>query len=185
MAEKRILKISYCISVCNEDKELDLLLNTLFENIDRDDEICILGDDEKITSEVLNVINDYSVKFNHFNFIRFPLNNDFASFKNKFFDLVSGDYIFFLDADEIPNFDLINDIKPILILNPGIDTFLIPRENRVEGIGLSHIKKWNWNISKGNLKEERELDLNNPKDLDHYNLLKKYNLIIEENILLK
>jgi hypothetical protein len=28
---------------------------------------------------------------------------------------------------------------------------------------------------------EKELNLNNPQDLDEYNLLKKYNLIIEEN----
>lgn len=140
------MKISYCISVCNEDKELDLLLNTLFEQINPLDEVCILADDEKVTDEVLNIINEYSNKFNHFNFLRFPLNKDFASFKNKFFDLANGDYIFQLDADEIPSFELINSIKPILVLNPKIDVFLLSRENTVEGITSEHIQKWGWII---------------------------------------
>ena len=29
--------------------------------------------------------------------------------------------------------------------------------------------------------EEKEFDLSNPQDLDEYNLLKKYNLIIKED----
>lgn len=140
------MRISYCISVCNEDRELHILLAILLEQINPLDEICILADDEKVTDEVLKVINEYSSRFNHFNFLRFPLNNDFASFKNKFFDLANGDYIIQLDADEIPGVDLISSIKPILILNPGIEMFLIPRENIVEGITEEHIQKWGWNI---------------------------------------
>jgi hypothetical protein len=31
--------------------------------------------------------------------------------------------------------------------------------------------------------EEKEFDLDNPKDLDEYNLLKKYDLIIKESIM--
>jgi hypothetical protein len=62
--------------------------------------------------------------------------------------------------------------------------FSVPRINTVENIGLSHIDIWKWNITKNeNYTTEKELDLDNPKDLDHYNLLKKYNLIIEEEIL--
>jgi hypothetical protein len=139
------MRISYCISVCNEHIELASLLSTLSEQIDiKVDEVCILGDEEKITTEVINVINKYSKIFNHFNFLRFPLNNDFASFKNKFFDLVNGDYIFQLDADEIPSVDLIQSLKSILILNESIETYLIPRENIVEGITQEHIQKWGW-----------------------------------------
>jgi hypothetical protein len=60
--------------------------------------------------------------------------------------------------------------------------FLIPRINTVEGLTQAHIDKWRWNISKLESQiGEKELNLNNPQDLDEYNLLKKYNLIIEEN----
>jgi hypothetical protein len=39
-----------------------------------------------------------------------------------------------------------------------------------------------WNISKlDTMIEEKEFDLDNPKDRDEYELLKKYNLIIKEN----
>ena len=42
------------------------------------------------------------------------------------------------------------------------------------------MEKWKWNITKHeNYITEKEFDLDNPKDLDEYNLLLKYNLIID------
>jgi hypothetical protein len=59
---------------------------------------------------------------------------------------------------------------------------MVPRINIVEGIGLNHVEnKWGWNISKLDTQiNEKELDLDDPRDRDEYELLKKYNLIIEE-----
>ena len=61
--------------------------------------------------------------------------------------------------------------------------FLVPRINTVNNLGLSNVQKWGWNINKlENYISEKEFDLNDPQDKDEYELLKKYNLIIEENI---
>ena len=42
--------------------------------------------------------------------IEFPLNKDFASFKNNLKDHCSGDYIFQIDADEYPDEYLMDTI---------------------------------------------------------------------------
>jgi glycosyltransferase involved in cell wall biosynthesis len=111
------------------------------------------------------------------------LNGDFATFKNQLIELASGDYLFQIDADEIPNEFLIENIKSILNINLDIDCFYIPRVNKVNGLTQEHIQKWGWNISKlENHISEDTLDLDKPEDRDRYELYKKYNLIIEEDI---
>ena len=61
--------------------------------------------------------------------------------------MCSGDYIFNIDADEIPNKYLINNIKIILESNPTIDLYWVPRVNTVKDITEEHIKKWNWRVN--------------------------------------
>ena len=51
--------ISYTITVCNEDKELDNLLNFLEKKIKLEDEIVIQMDTIATTSDVRNVIENY------------------------------------------------------------------------------------------------------------------------------
>ena len=171
--------ISLAITVCNEHKELETLLDYLSDRaLSPYYEIVVQIDKDNYTEEVLSVIVGKGIK--HW---FYPLNKDFASYKNELAKHCSGEYIFYIDADEIPSEYLIDNLPTILESNPEIDMFLIPRINTVDGIGLSHIEeKWGWNISKLESQiGEKELNLNNPQDLDEYNLLKKYNLIIEEN----
>jgi glycosyltransferase involved in cell wall biosynthesis len=61
--------------------------------------------------------------------------------------MCSGDYIINIDADELPNKWLIENIKEILEANPTIDLYWVPRVNTVEGITQEHIDKWRWNVS--------------------------------------
>jgi hypothetical protein len=56
------------------------------------------------------------------------------------------DYIFQIDADEVPNITLIKHIPEILEINLGIDVLLVPRVNTVEGLTQEHIQKWGWVI---------------------------------------
>ncbi len=87
-----------------------------------------------------------------------------------------------IDADEIPNENLIKKLPYILESNPEFDMFYVPRVNTVNSIGKTDVQKWGWNVSKiDSMIEEKEFDLSNPQDLDEYNLLKKYNLIIKED----
>ena len=61
--------------------------------------------------------------------------------------MCSGDYIFNIDADEMPNKYLIQNIKIILESNPTIDLYWVPRVNTVEGLTQEHIQKWGWQVN--------------------------------------
>jgi glycosyltransferase involved in cell wall biosynthesis len=93
--------------------------------------------DSNATEEVRKVAKDY---------IEFPLNKDFASFKNNLSKHCTKDYIFQIDADEYPNPYLIANLKDILQYNETIDVFLVPRINTVEGLTDEHIQKWGWRV---------------------------------------
>jgi len=41
---------------------------------------------------------------------------------------------------------LIDNIKPILKINPGIDCLYVPRVNKVNGLTPQHILKWKWRV---------------------------------------
>lgn len=142
------MKISYAVPVCNEYKELEYLLQYLTKYKRPEDEIVIQYDKGNTTDEVFKVLNEASDVSGIFNIriIGFPLNGDFASFKNNLKDNCSGDYIFQIDADEYPDNYLMSMIEPLIKTNPGIDVFWLPRINRVEGLTSEHIKKWGWNV---------------------------------------
>jgi glycosyltransferase involved in cell wall biosynthesis len=132
-------KISYAITVCNEHEELARLLSFLQYKICPEDEIVIQYDEEAVTIEVLDTINALGYAFP----IGFSLNKDFATFKNNLRQYCKGDYIFQLDADEMPNEYLIENLSLLLQYNP-VDLLWIPRINIVEGITSEHISRWRW-----------------------------------------
>ena len=74
------------------------------------------------------------------------MNNDFAAFKNNLTAHCTGDYIFQIDADEIPNIILVKYLAEVLDMNEGIDVMLVPRINTVEGLTREHIQKWGWKV---------------------------------------
>ena len=170
------MKISYAVTCFNELEEIQRLIPYLLKHKREEDEIVVLWDD-KGDFEVWK----YLASFPKITLEEGIFNKDFAEWKNKLTSLCSGNIIMQLDADEIPHENLIKTLPFILEENPQIDIFLVPRVNIVKGIGLSHIERWGWKISKssGDI-QEKEFDLSNPKDLDEYNLLKMYDLIIEE-----
>jgi hypothetical protein len=134
--------ISIAITVCNEYKELETLLDYLQERaLSPDYEIIIQIDKDNHTDEVINVIVNRGIK-HHF----YPLDKDFASYKNELTKHCSGEYIFQVDADEIPSIDLLNMLPEILSNNPEIDVYLVPRINMVSGITEEHIQKWRWSV---------------------------------------
>ena len=61
--------------------------------------------------------------------------------------LCSGDYIFQIDADELPTKELIDPLPTILENNPEVDLCWVPRWNTVEGLTQEHIQKWGWNVN--------------------------------------
>jgi glycosyltransferase involved in cell wall biosynthesis len=133
--------ISYAITACNEHVELKRLLNFLKENKQKEDEV-IIQLDEKHTPEVEAVCKEYDFKY-----YSFPLNNNFAAFKNNLTKSCTKQYIFQIDADEIPEEYLINVLPALLDDNLNVDVFLTPRINTVEGLTQEHVKRWGWNVN--------------------------------------
>jgi hypothetical protein len=142
-----MVNVTYAITVCNEINEITKLINFLHPRIQSDDEILIQYDEGGVTDDVkgyLNIINDLH---DNVNVIGFPLNKDFASYKNNLKNHANGIFIFQIDADELPNEYLITNMHDLLEANKDIDLFFVPRVNTVEGLTPEHIQKWRWNVN--------------------------------------
>jgi hypothetical protein len=141
------MKISYGITVCDESEELTTLLNYLYDKIDENDEVIVLRDMGKTNHDVTKIIVHFHEKFKYqMKSADTNLNGDFATFKNHLLTIATGDYLFQIDADEIPSEFLIENIKPILKINSDIDCFYIPRVNKVDGLTPQHVEKWRWAV---------------------------------------
>ncbi|NDB55423.1 glycosyltransferase [archaeon] len=149
------MKISYSITVYNEYKELDNLLDHLSKHIREEDEVVITRDISKVGKGVFEpefqalekVLEKYEyhtyfkprqLKVNSFHF-----NKDFSKLKNFAKEQCSGDFIFSIDADEIPNEILIKQLPDILEIND-TDLVWVPRINIVNGITDFHLNLWKW-----------------------------------------
>lgn len=144
------MKISYAITVCNELDEVKRLLNFLLSHKRQQDEIVVQQDEltnpSMLTAAVQNYLNDLIFE-DKIKFVSCELNNDFATFKNNLTANCSGDYIFQIDADELPTEDLIANLPYILEVNQDVDVFLVPRINTVEGLTHDHIRQWRWVVN--------------------------------------
>ena len=140
-----MVSISYAITVCNELEEIIKLLNFLQLNIRENDEIVIQYDESSVTNEVLDYIQLMDKMHPNHKEIGFSLDNDFASFKNNLKLNCTKDYIFQIDADEIPHEALVEYLPQVLESNP-VDVVFVPRINTVEGLTPSHIQKWGWKV---------------------------------------
>ena len=139
------MKISYSILTHNETDSLSELIQFLVKHKDEEDEIVILDDysDNEKTKEILDTMGSiYDIKIEQRH-----LHKDYASQKNHLTRMCKGQYIFNIDADELPNKWLIKNIKEILEANPSIDLYWVPRVNTVEGLTQEHIDKWRWQVN--------------------------------------
>jgi len=137
--------ISYTITVCNEHDELLRLLYYLKNKITDEDEIVIQMDKDTVTDEVKNLIENNKHLIENLTVVEFPLKNDFSKFKNNLKNHCKKEWIFNIDADEIPSDFLIKNIYTILKDNSDVEMFLVPRWNTVDGITEQHVEKWGWN----------------------------------------
>jgi hypothetical protein len=140
------MKISYAITVCNEFKEIQRLLQFLLQNKRHQDEIVILYDEAHGDREIENFLRAQSIN-GGFIWHKGKFENHFADWKNKLTDLCTGDYIFQIDADEMPHEKLLEILPEILKENFDCEVFLVPRVNTVEGLTQEHINKWGWNVN--------------------------------------
>jgi hypothetical protein len=140
------MKISYAITVCNEYEEIQKLVTFLKENKRVQDEVIILYDQKNGDERVA----EWLTKMNIYPNIQFWrglwFEGHFADWKNKLTSYCTGDYIFQIDADEIPHKYLIDALPGILEENTDLEVLLVPRVNTVEGLTMEHINKWGWHV---------------------------------------
>lgn len=68
----------------------------------------------------------------------------FCKLENNLRRLCKGDFIFHIDADEIPSLHLTQNINAIIDANNDLDVIWVPRENHVEGITEQELRLWGW-----------------------------------------
>ena len=139
------MKISYAILTHNEGKCIERLIDTILQYKEPEDEIVVV-DDYSNDSETVSILTEYS-STNKIQLHFRQLEGDFSAQKNHLMTKCSGDFIFNIDADELPKPELLVNLKAIIVANPEVDVYAIPRENTVVGITSEHIAKWKWRVN--------------------------------------
>lgn len=137
-----MITISYAITVYNELEEIKTLVSFIKKYKQKEDEIVILFD-TKGTKEVENYLD----KLKEVKVIKDEFKNQFAKWKNKLTESCSKQFVFQLDADEIPHENLIKNIPAVIHSNPEVEAYFIPRINTVKNITTGDLNKWNWRIN--------------------------------------
>lgn len=134
-----MVKISYAICVCNEDREVKSLINFLLKVKDEEDEVNVLLDSKNGTKEVRDILESYGDKIvvNEREF-----DGKFSDHRNYHTTKCTGDYIFAIDADEMPQEALIVNIKSF----EG-DIMYIPRINICPGYTAEWLDKHKFQLN--------------------------------------
>ena len=137
------MKISYAICVCNETKELGDLLRFLFDVKREGDEVLVLCDSGNSHPGIDTVLDMFPGVTSHSR----EFKRDFADHKNYLASLCSGDYIFNIDADEIPQEMLIRTIEKLIEISDPPDLIWVPRINICPGYTQNFLKKHNFSCN--------------------------------------
>jgi len=137
------MKISYAICVCNESKDLYSLISFLKKVKRPLDEINILVDSVHVSPQVESVLDYFKEDIVQ---NRRAFDGKFATHRNYHFDKCNGDYIFYIDPDEMPTEVLINNIDKI-IHETQADLIYIPRINICPGFTQKWLESCNFTIN--------------------------------------
>lgn len=133
------MKITYTVQVCNESRELYSLLHFLSETIDPMDNVNVVVDQNRKTDKVELVLK-------HFKDFITVYERPFDNFcDNSMFHIekATGDFIFHIDADEMPREYLIKNVKDILTQS-GAEILCVPRINIDPGYTEAFLKRRNY-----------------------------------------
>lgn len=131
------MKLSYIIGACTEDRELFNLLTFLSEFRNPEHEVVVVLDSNHVTQNV----RDVTEKFDWVKTVEQPFEGDFATYKNNFSKFCDGEYIFNIDADEIPQEFLVHMVNKIINDDNPPDLIAVPRINIYPGYTQSFLKK--------------------------------------------
>jgi glycosyltransferase involved in cell wall biosynthesis len=166
--------LSYLVTSHNETDSLEKLLNKLLSN-KKDQHEIILLDDYSDNPKTLDIIQKYKEKIN---FYQHNLDKNYGAHKNYGIELCKGEWIFQLDADEVPTDELIENIDLIIESNINNEVLWLPRLNYFLGVTEQDINMWGWNCNTfKDLIHEKLID----DTSDEYKFLKNKGLILEEH----
>ena len=137
------MKLSYAITACNESKELYALISFLKSVKDPEDEINVLLDTLHTTETMRSVLGHFKddIVLNERDFC-----GNFSDHRNFHLKKCTGDYIFVVDADEMPKEKLIVGLKTA-IKDSGADMITIPRVNIHPGFTVEWLNKYKFNVN--------------------------------------
>lgn len=139
--------ISYAITVCNELDEIKTLLPFLCGIKRKQDEIVILQDISKNDPELTTYLEGYAANNSDVRLFQQKFKDHFGEWKNLLTDFCMNNFVFQIDADEVPHKDLIETLPLLLEQNKDVEVLLVPRVNTVAGLTNEHIAKWNWKVN--------------------------------------
>ena len=143
------MKISYAITVCDEFVEIQRLVNFLLKHKRHEDDIVILYDINNGNEGIEQFLRAKSVNC-EIALMPGEFDGHFANWKNKLTDMCSGDWIFQIDADEMPHMDLIEYLPEIILSNPDNEVIRVPRVNTVHGLTEEYVRQWGWRVNDKN-----------------------------------
>ena len=143
------MKISYAITVCDEFVEIQRLVNFLLKHKRHEDGIVILYDINNGDEGIEQFLRAKSVNC-EIAWMPGEFDGHFADWKNKLTEMCDGDWIFQIDADEMPHMDLIEYLPEIILSNPDNEVIRVPRVNTVHGLTEEYVRQWGWRVNNKN-----------------------------------
>ena len=137
--------LSYLVTCHNETDSLEKLLSKLIE-YKKDNHEIVLLDDYSDNPKTLEIIQTFKDKIN---FQQHKLDKNYGNHKNYGIDLCKGDWIFQLDADEVPTGGLLENIDLIIESNSKNEVLWLPRLNYFIGVTDLDVTTWGWKLYDG------------------------------------
>ena len=134
--------ISYLVTCHNEGVQLRTLLSLLLK-YSEGNQIVVL-DDYSTDPVTLEVLQEYSKIAK---IVKHSLNKDYGTHKTYGTQQCDGEYVFQIDADELPSEILLVNLYELIKSNPTCEMFWVPRVNNFVGVTPNDIKTYGWRVN--------------------------------------
>ncbi len=154
------MRMSYLVTCHNEDTSLDRCITTIVTHKDDEDEVVVLDDfsDSPNTQKILErwlasakitmILPIGKIeKVPNVRVIQHALDKNYGAHKNFGNEQCTGEWVFQIDGDEIPNPNLIVNLKTIIEANSTVDLIFVPRINDFIGVTETHARQWGWRLT--------------------------------------
>jgi glycosyltransferase involved in cell wall biosynthesis len=137
--------LSYLVTCHNETDSLEKLLSKLVQ-YKKDKHEIVLLDDYSDNQKTLEIIQKYK---NKVTFAQHKLDKNYGAHKNFGIEQCKGEWVFQLDADEVPTNSLLENIDLIIESNCSSEVLWLPRLNYFLGVTEQDVNMWGWKLHDG------------------------------------